>query len=79
MSRIVADLIWEGQEMGRRAGGIVVTTEDTTRKAAASFVRDVTTDPDKAAILVATITLAHNLCLRVVAEGVQTRENSSTD
>ncbi len=52
-SRIASDLIWEGQEMGRSIGGVIVMTEDTTRKAAASFVRDVTTDPDKAAILVA--------------------------
>jgi EAL domain-containing protein (putative c-di-GMP-specific phosphodiesterase class I) len=39
-----------------------------------SFVRDVTTDPDDAAITDAIISMAHTLGIRVVAEGVETRE-----
>ncbi len=39
-----------------------------------SFVHDASTDPDDAALVMAIITLAHNLRLRVVAEGVETEE-----
>jgi len=42
-----------------------------------SFVQGATTDPKDAALVMAIITLAHNLKLKLVAEGVETEEQKS--
>ncbi len=39
-----------------------------------SFVAGAATDPDDAALVMAIVTLAHNLRLRVIAEGVETED-----
>jgi diguanylate cyclase (GGDEF)-like protein/PAS domain S-box-containing protein len=39
-----------------------------------SFIKDLTTDPDAAAIVTAIISMAHSLGLKTIAEGVETKE-----
>ena len=39
-----------------------------------SFVTDMLTDPDDEVIVKSTLDLAHNLGLKVVAEGIETRD-----
>lgn len=48
-----------------------------TLKLDRSFVNGATTDPNNAALVTAIVTLAHNLRLRVVAEGIETNEELS--
>ena len=45
-----------------------------TLKIDIAFIRDVTTNADDATIAVAIINMAHSLRLKVIAEGVETRE-----
>jgi len=39
-----------------------------------SFIQDITTDPDAAALVMSIISLSHNLRLKIIAEGVETED-----
>src|SRR5208337_2976455 len=42
-----------------------------------SFIRDIATDPDDRAIITAVTSMAHNMNMKVIAEGVETEDQLS--